>query len=450
MVVTASTMQQRMRDYIETFYLLNRVPVSDETSFFARETVRRLGPGARLLSLPTGTECLTWSVPLKWSVREAYIEAPDGTRLADYRTHPIVLKSYSAPFDGTVSKEELLRHVAVHPELDDRLVYDNRWQYHQPPHTEWGFALPKLIAERLPEGDYRVRIDVSFEQGCLDIIDWTLPGNSAETVFFAAHTCHPGQVNDGIACIAVLIELFRYLEQLTERTYTFRMILGPEYYAAAGLLQYGTGVEHLKYGYFLDMMGNPNPVSFSRSFRGDTYVDNVTRTALGEQEEPYTEAPYRGLYGNDEMFYDGPGFEIPTIGLSRYPFRYYHSDYDDPAHCDFAKLEESVRLLQRIVHIFETDCVPTLTYKGPLYLSKYQLYIDPKVNRRGYESLQEMQILMDGRKSCLDIAKAIGADYSFVRSFVGELCRHRLAEVSPVAAGPSTPQAYRPALEVLP
>src|SRR5690606_40589939 len=63
-----------------------------------------------------------------------------------------------------------------------------------------------------------------------------------------------GQVNDGIACLAVLIELFRHLQTLPRRRYTYRLILGPEYYAAAAVLAHGKNVDQLKYGFYLDMM----------------------------------------------------------------------------------------------------------------------------------------------------------------------------------------------------
>jgi aminopeptidase-like protein len=238
-------------------------------------------------------------------------------------------------------------------------------------------------------------------------------------------------VNDGIACIALLMECFRYLQNQPHRKYTYRLILGPEYYAAAAVLQHGTQIEHIHYGIFLDMLANSHPLSFSRSFDGNSYIDKIARNVLQQHEPDYVEAPYRGLYGNDEMFYDGPDYKIPTLGLCRYPFQFYHTELDDLEHCDFEKLEQSLNLLLEIIDVFETDCIPSRAYKGPLYLSKYNLYIDPKINPQGYTHLQEAQILMDGTRSCLEIAQQLGIDYSFVRAFAAELCKHKLAVVRP-------------------
>ncbi|MBB6671702.1 DUF4910 domain-containing protein [Cohnella nanjingensis] len=419
-----SVARERMRLLIERYYRLNRVTVSDDTSLFVRELANELG--LPVLSVPSGSPCLTWTVPRKWVVREAYIARENGERIADFDWNPLYLNSYSVPFTGTLTRDELLKHVHVHPVHEDRLIYLNRWQYHLK-QTQWAFSLPASTVRTMTDETYFVRIDTAFEDGTLDMIDWTLPGRSPETVFFGAHTCHPAQVNDGIACIAVLVELFRHLASLPEREYTYRLILGPEYYAAAVLLQYGENVDRLRYGYYLDMMANPLPVSYSRSFRGDSYADRIARSVLQGYEAGRHDAPYRSLYGNDEMFYDGPGFEIPTVCLSRHPFAYYHTDWDDLDRCDFGKLEESLAMLKDIVGTFETDCVPVRLFDGPLYLSKYDLYIDPLIDRKGYEALQEIQILMNGRRSCLEIAELAGVRFSFVRAFVDELIRHGLA-----------------------
>jgi aminopeptidase-like protein len=180
------------------------------------------------------------------------------------------------------------------------------------------------------------------------------------------------------------------------------------------------------------MMANSHPISFSRSFNGNSYIDHIARNILKHNEPASKETPYRELYGNDEMFYDGPDYRIPTLGMSRHPFEYYHTELDDLEHCDFEKLEQSLFVLQQIIEVFETDCIPIRNYKGPLYLSKYNLYIDPKLDPKGYTSLQEIQILMDGTRSCLEIAQQLEINYTFVSTFVQALCQHKLAVTRPI------------------
>ena len=378
-------------------------------------------------------------MPPKWTVREAFLETIDGQRIADFAWNPLYLKSYSAPFMGTVSRETLLQHVESDPKRRDCVVYDYRAQYQYGERTEWGFSLPHEKVEGLSDDEYRVHIDTEFGNGTLDVLDWNLPGERAETIFFAAHTCHPAQVNDGIACIAVLIELFRWLEGLSRRRYTSRLFLGPEYFAAAAVLALGNGIENLKYGFFLDMMGNGKRIGFSCSYHGDSYVDHAVRNVLKHNADEFFEVKYRSLWGNDELFYDGPDFRIPTIGLGRDRFEYYHTDKDDLDRCDFDQLLESLELLKKIVRVFEDDAIIKRRYKGPLYLSRYGLYVDPQKDRKGASSLQEIQVMMDGAQSYLAIATLLDIDFSFVARFGDQLVRRDLAgteNVLPIAAHP--------------
>ena len=72
---------------------------------------------------PTGEPCWTWRVPEKWTCQSAYLETLDGRRVLDYADHPLHVVSYSLPYEGVVSREELLNHLHVHPRLPDAIPF---------------------------------------------------------------------------------------------------------------------------------------------------------------------------------------------------------------------------------------------------------------------------------------------------------------------------------------
>ena len=416
-----------MKELIKKYHMQNRVAVGDDSNSLVGELARNLG--AKVLSLASGTECLTWVIPDKWTVREAYIETARGERVVDFKHHPMYLKSYSASFSGKVTREELIAHTTTDKSRPDRLIYDYRWQYQYGDKKEWGFSIPYNKISALNEKHYMVHIDTSLEKGNMDVLDFTLRGRIPDTIFIAAHTCHPGQVNDGLVNVALGCELFKWLKQKSSRRFTYRLICGPEYFAAAAILQKGDNVDKLKYGFFLDMLGTDKQLGFSGSHGGNSHADKATRNIFKYHVKHYTEKPNRCLWGNDEMFYEGPGFEIPTVCVGRDKSEHHHTDLDNAENCDFRHIEEALGVMKKIIDVFETDCVPKLLYKGPLYLSRFGLYIDPKKNLEEYLKLHDLQILMNGKSTFLEIADALGIDYSFVRSFAEKLSKKHLVTI---------------------
>lgn len=420
--------QKRMHKLISDLYFLNRATVSKDSDKVVEYISKLIN--CEVISVPSGSECLTWIIPEEWNVKEAYIETLSGKRIVDFKNSPLHLFAYSAPFKGVISLKELKEHLLYDKSQPDAIVYHYRNQYRYGNKKEWGFSIPYNLYKTLNEEKYRVVVDTEFKKGGMKIIDYRLKGRLEDTIFVCAHTCHPAQVNDGISAAAVGIELFKYLEELKNRKYSYRLILGPEYFAAAGFLANARDVDKLKYGIYLDMLGTGGALGFSRSFIGSTYIDKAIKNVLRHKLKSHIDVPYRQLYGNDEMFYDGPFFNIPMICLARKDSAerpLHHHDTDNLENCDFNQLKEALNILKNLVDIFEKDFIPVKKYRGPLYLSRYNLYIDPEKDVEGYFSLQAIQILMDQKKSCLEIASELNIDLEFVYKFATELVKNGLA-----------------------
>ena len=74
-----------------------------------RETLAVIGERVPLAvhEVPTGTPVLDWTVPREWTLREAWVQRLDGTRVIDAADHPLHVVGYSVPFEGIVGREEL-------------------------------------------------------------------------------------------------------------------------------------------------------------------------------------------------------------------------------------------------------------------------------------------------------------------------------------------------------
>ncbi len=65
----------------------------------------------QITEVPSGTQVFDWTVPDEWSIDEAYIEDPYGSRVVDLRDSSLHVVSYSVPIDTEMTLSELKPHL---------------------------------------------------------------------------------------------------------------------------------------------------------------------------------------------------------------------------------------------------------------------------------------------------------------------------------------------------
>jgi aminopeptidase-like protein len=433
-----------MEEFIARYWRLNRSAVSADTDRLI-DGLRAEVPEGVVLETPSGAAVLDWEVPPRWEVRKAQLRTLGGAVLADFADNPLVLWTHSISFSGRVSREELLAdHVVSDPDRPDEVLYryEAGYRYRSPGSDEWGFSLPHRLVAGMTDAEYQVEIDADLDNaGTLKVFDAFLPGRLSDTVFFMAHTCHPAQVADGLANVAVLIQLYRHLSRLAERQYSYRFLFGPEYFGAAAWLAGAPAdqVAALRWGLYCDMLSAHEPFGWQDSFAGDSRMDAVLASVVPTHSATFHHRAYRRLWGNDEMFFNGPGYRIPMAAVGRGHSgaspREYHYDSDNLEAMDGYHLVEALWILQRIVEVFETDRLPVRDFSGPPYQSRHGLYADASSCPGGYGLREAVPILMDGRKSLMDIAAELEVDFFAVRELARCMQGAGLVELEPLAAG---------------
>lgn len=420
----------RMVRLVEEYWDLNRTAVNSDTDQLVRYLAKSLD--ADVLEVSSGEEVLTWRVPKRWDVHHGQLRTTDGEVLADFKDNPLHLWTHSCSKQGEVSRQELIEnHVYTDPNRPEEIPYHyrNGFRYDA---KEWGFSLPYTVVDSMDDETYVVDIDTELDDnGTLKVVDAYLPGELDDTVLIAAHTCHPAQVSDGLANVAIGVELYHLLKERDDRRWSYRFLFGPEYFAGAAWLDRADSrkVTDIRYGIYLDFLSSHEPIGFQHSMQEDTRLDRIVHNVLSNHAETFIEKSYRELVGNDETFYNGPGFEIPMVGFARAMHREYHYSSDNPENMDTYHMRESLWILQRIIEAFESDVVPEVEFDGPLYLSRYDLYIDPSENPDAAQNLEKIHVLADGSRSCLTIADELEIDYFEVLDHFKELSEKALASL---------------------
>jgi aminopeptidase-like protein/aminoglycoside N3'-acetyltransferase len=378
---------------------------------------------------PTGTECWTWIVPEKWTCYEAYLETLDGQRLFSYADHPLHVVSYSLPFAGEVSRDELFQHLHTHPMLPDAIPFI--FKYYE---RDWGLCCSKNLKDALTDEHYRVVIRSTFSYSTLKVGEIVVPGRRDECIVLAAHLCHPAMVNDDLSGVVVGIDVMRELLKRQDLEYTYRFLIVPETIGSIAYLSHNEHlIPHMRGGLFLEMLGIDNPHAIQLSYTGNTSMDQCV-TLAARHADPYSwTAPFRQIIQNDEVQFNAPGVRVPMLSLSRVlpssprlPYREYHSSHDTPANASLKRMAESRDLVLAIIDTLEQNEVPVNLFAGEVFCSRYGLHIDWYTNPEGNKALFDIIHMIDGSRSLADIAEACGISFQAARQTIDELTRHGL------------------------
>ncbi len=427
-----------MMDLINELWFLRRDIVSDDYD----RALYRLAEVVPMTihEFPSGEQCWTWTIPEKWTCTEAYLETMDGKRIIDAADHPLHVMSYSLPFEGVVEREELLKHLHVHPVWEDAIPF--AFKYYQ---RDWGLCASQRLRDSLVDEKYRVVIRSAFEPGMLKVGEVIVEGESEDTFVLAAHLCHPAMVSDDLSGVVVGIDVMRYLLQQPKPYYTYRLLLVPETIGSVAYLSHHESlIPKMKGGLFLESLGLDTPHVLQGSLVGgelqkNPQADRCLETALRGLDDQAAIRPYRSVVKNDEVQFNAPGVRVPMLSLSRAwldqppsgPFFYgYHSSLDTPERASQAQLEASRDLVLGMLDAWEKNYFVVNQFKGEVFCSRYGIWIDYRVNPQGWNLLFRVMEYCDGEHTVADIAAALKTSFQSVWSVVAELAKHELVRFS--------------------
>jgi aminopeptidase-like protein len=215
--------------------------------------------------------------------------------------------------------------------------------------------------------------------------------------------------------------------------YTYRFLFIPETIGAiTWLARNRERVGHIRHGLVATCVGDPGPLTYKRSRRGDATIDRAAAHVLKTEGLNHRIVDFAPL-GSDERQFCSPGFDLPVGSLMRTPygqFPEYHTSADDLDFVTPESLAQSLAAYEAVLGVLEGN----LTYVNT------QPYGEPQLGRRGlYRSLggapqvevvQQAMMwvlnLSDGAHDLLAIAERAGLPFSVVRRAADLLLDHDL------------------------
>jgi aminopeptidase-like protein len=376
-----------------------------------RETLailKKIFPEIALHEVRSGTKVFDWTIPKEWNVRDAYIECPDGRRIAEFKRNNLHLVGYSAPVDKIMPLAELQERLYSLPDRPSVIPYVT--SYYE---ERFGFCLPHEEREKLTDGDYRVFIDSELKDGALTYGEIIIPGESESEIFWSSYICHPSMANDELSgpCVAVFLAKWIAGER---RRFTHRIVFVPETIGAITYLAKNLDAmkKNIVAGFNLACLGDPGHFSYIASRYGSTLADRAAKSALRFLDPEF--CCYSFLRrGSDERQYNAPGVDLPVCCLTRTKFGSYpeyHTSEDDMNFITAESLGGSFELCREIAESLEANRKYRVTALCEPQLSPRGLY--PSMSARGSawqaRSMMNFIAYCDGRNDLFDISEIIG------------------------------------------
>jgi aminopeptidase-like protein len=266
-----------------------------------------------------------------------------------------------------------------------------------------------------------VCIDSTLAPGHLTYGECFIPGESEREVVVFSHVCHPSLANDNCSGLAVATEIAAAL-QGTQRHFSYRFVFAPGTIGAiTWLAQNEAQLERIAHGLVIGLLGDPGPLTYKKSVRGDALVDRAGVHVLGTLGPGHRIEEF-SPYGYDERQFNSPGINLPVGRLTRSPngaYPEYHTSADNLDLIQPRYLAESIGALARILDVLDGEGVyRNLSPKCEPQLGKRGLYRTTGGTGPGEFEHALFWVLnqSDGQRSLLDIAERARIPFGVIQS----------------------------------
>ncbi len=421
---------EEIHDLAKKLFSINRSITGDGV----RKTLnilREICPSMSIHEVPSGTKVFDWDIPNEWNISKAYLIDPDGKKIIDFADNNLHVLNYSIPINTEIDLQELENHIYSLSDQPDAIPYVT--SYYSP---RWGFCLSHKKRQTLKSGKYKAVIESTLKPGSLTYGEIIIPGESTKEIFISTYVCHPSMANNELSGPCVTIYLAKWLQSLTHRKFTYRIVFIPE---TIGSITYlSKNLDQMKQlvsaGFNVTCIGDDRSYSYLPSRNGHTISDEIAKHVLKWTDKEYKTYSWRDR-GSDERQYCAPGVDLPiaTIMRTKYgQYPEYHTSLDNLTDVVTPSgLEGGFTALKKSLEGLEKNCFPIVKVLGEPQLGKRGLYPTISTKTSGIEVRMMMDLISysDGRTSLLEIAEKCEVPIWDLYPILDKLVEHDLIKI---------------------
>ncbi len=388
-------------------------------------------PMLTIESVKSGTKVFDWTVPKEWLVEEAYIITPSGKKICDFSKNNLHLVGYSTPFSGEMSLNELKKHLYTLPNQPNAIPYITSYYKER-----WGFCISQENFDILEDGKYRIVVNTKLFNGVLNYGELIIPGKSKKEVFLSTYICHPSMANNELSGPTVLTFLAKWLLEIGDLQYSYRIIFIPETIGSITYLSrnYKKLKNKIIAGFNVTCVGDERAYSFVPSRNGKTLSDLIAKHVLKWIDKNYVKYTWLDR-GSDERQYCSPGIDLPIASILRTKYGQYpeyHTSLDNLENVVTPKgLDGGYWAIRKAIEAIEKNKTYKVSVLCEPHMSKRELY--PTLSKIQVDDniklMMDFISLCDGECSLYEIAESLNVPIWELYDIVDKLKTHKLISV---------------------
>ncbi len=399
---------------IHTLFHQNRTLLGEgfDASLHAIDRYLQGRAGLTVHKIPSGTACGTWTILPEWRVVKATLRDEQGKTLCDYEKNPHALWHYSKAVSGTLTRDELSKHLAIGPAPE---MLPSVVAYYS---DSWGFSLCPEQWRSTQSERFEVDIQTTFHEGALSIGEVFIQGQVRETLLIDAVLSFPALANN-LTGAGLAADLIKYLKE-REPYYSYRILFTPETIGPIAAHYHVPQLfEHVVGGFTMLNLGRGEGFHYKMSRQGESPVDHAVAYMSKQHTANISIMEYNVITGEtgNEKAYNSLGIEVPIGRLcsaTAGSYIEYDTSADNLNFISDEKLRASSDFLKSLCEAIEATVPLSHLFEGEPFLSGFQIFqtIKTERDRQAFDSLMAFS---DGTHSLISIAEKIGVTVEDLR-----------------------------------
>jgi aminopeptidase-like protein len=347
-----------------------------------------------VIEFASGQELNGWKIPRGWKLNFFKLSQNGITIIQSSGDSFLVAKNCKSVTTQDLTYEELLSHVnrsqsgGQHDQVYDwRNLYSNY-------SNDWSISLSEHTIAKLDHSAiFSVEIRVAFYDGTMKVLEYNTHPNAEKTILLNAHNCHPYQANDDVSGIVAAILCAESWNKNESAIINLRLIIAPELYGPIFYLNQFHNDSQIA-SILFKAVGNKGLLKLQKSLRESAQISKIAEKLFQELNLADGIYPYREIYGNDEIVFENPPFNIPSITLTRFPFLNYHNSSDTPSTLDPLSIVDTTSMALDIISCLNSmskyEWVPRgLVKLSDLSANLYKPTPAPGIHNRGASEVEQ-------------------------------------------------------------